>query len=187
MLDFSRVRQNYALRQRVGGTTLARSAVRSKGQRDRDLRGLRRQNLLLCVVPLVALTIYGHQLFRVSEFSLSRWKGGGMGMFSSISSPRNRIIKAYFLVNGVRRPIAISGSREVVAFKAEPTESNSKKLKGALSGMQRPILQSISPAKLERNGRAAIHPEGIHLELWQFSYERGTATVRTVKIWDDAQ
>jgi hypothetical protein len=158
---------------------------------------MRRQNLLLCVVPLVALTIYGHQLYRVSVFNLSRWKGGGMGMFSSMSERDNRIIKAYFLVNGVHRPIAISESREVVAFQTDPTERNSKKLKAALSGMfwttaidgftQRPILKSISAAELVRSGRAAIHPEGIHLELWQFSYEPGTATVRTVKIWDDAQ
>jgi hypothetical protein len=159
---------------------------------------MKRQNLLLWVVPLTALTVFGNQLYRVAVFNLSPWKGGGMGMFSSIASPRNRFIKAYFLVGGVRYPVTLPDSKEGFSFQTEPTERNSEKLKATLSrspwtfsatgeSTQRPILQSISSAALERSGRAVVHPEGIYLELWQFSYEPNTRTVRTFKIWDDAR
>ena len=157
-----------------------------------------RQNILLCVVPIIALTAFVHQLYHVAVFNLSRWKGGGMGMFSTIAAPENRVIKAYFQVHAVRLPIAIPDSKEVTAFRTEPTERNSEKLKARAFEMlwaitsveastQRPILQSISAEAREKSGHAGIHPERIDLELWQFSYERGTGTVQLVKIWDDAQ
>jgi hypothetical protein len=157
-----------------------------------------RQNILLCVVPVIALTVFIHQLYHVAEFNLSPWKGGGMGMFSSIAQSKNRVTKAYVLVHAVRLPIAIPDSKEARAFRTEPTERNSEKLKARVSGMhwtintgdvstQRPIVQSISPDAREIRGHADIHPERIDLELWQFSYERATRTVRLVKIWDDAQ
>jgi hypothetical protein len=156
---------------------------------------MRRQDLLLCVVPLIALIIYGYQLYRVAVFNLSPWKGGGMGMFSSIAAPANRFIKAYSVVGGVRHPIEIPDLKEETAFRTEPTDRNSKKLKAVLSAipwisgfqdsMQSPILRTISAGALKGSGRAAIHLEGIQLELWQFAYEPDTATVRTRKIWDD--
>jgi hypothetical protein len=157
-----------------------------------------RQNILLCVVPVIALTVFIHQLYHVAVFNLSPWKGGGMGMFSSIAAPGNRVIKAYFLVHAVRLPIAIPDSKEATAFRTEPTERNREKLKARVSGMlwtitsvdvstQTPILRSIPPEAREKSGHAVIHPERIDLELWQFSYERGTGTVQLVKIWDDAQ
>jgi hypothetical protein len=157
-----------------------------------------RKNILLGVVPVIALTVFVHQLYHVAVFNLSRWKGGGMGMFSTIAAPGNRVIKAYFQVDAVRLPIAIPDSKEATAFRTEPTESNSAKLKARLSEMlwaitsvdastQRPILQSISPEAREKGGHAIIHPDRIDLELWQFSYQRATRTVQLVKIRDDAR
>lgn len=157
-----------------------------------------RQNILLCVVPVIALTVFVHQLYHVAVFNLSRWKGGGMGMFSTIDAPENRVIKAYFQVHAVRLPIAIPDLKEATAFRTEPTERNGEKLKARVSAMlwaitsvdastQRPILQSISPEAREKSGYAVIHPERFDLELWQFSYEPATATVQLIKIWDDAQ
>ena len=157
-----------------------------------------RENILLCIVPVIALTVFVHQLYHVAAFNLSRWKGGGMGMFSTIAAPGSRVIKAYFQVHGVRLPIAIPDSREATAFRTEPTERNSEKLKARLSEMlwaitsvdastQRPILQSISPEARDKSGHAIIHPERIDLELWQFSYERPTGTVQLIKIRDDAR
>ena len=157
-----------------------------------------RRNLLLLVVPLIALTVFGRQLYHVAMFNLSPWRGGGMGMFSTIAGPQNRFVKAYFLVRGMRYPVAVPDLKEGLSFITEPTETNSEKLKATMSrslwtlaaidkSTQRPIIQSISPGALERSGRVALKPEVIHLELWQFSYEPGTRTVRTLKIWDDAR
>jgi hypothetical protein len=149
-------------------------------------------------VPLIALTIFSHQLYHVTKFNLSPWKGGGMGMFSSIAAPQNRFIKAYLIFGGVRHPVAVPGSKEGFSFLVEPTERNSEKLKEMLSRSvwsftaldetpRKPILQSVSPVALERGGRTVIHPERVNLELWQLSYDPGTRTVRTLKIWDDTQ
>jgi hypothetical protein len=159
---------------------------------------LSRQNILLCILPVIALTIFIHQRYHVAKFNLSPWKGGGMGMFSSIAAPGNRVIKAYFLIHAVRLPVEIPDSKEATAFRTEPTERNREKLKTRLSGMlwtitpvdvsmQRPIIKSIPAEAQEKSGHAVIHPEHIDLELWQFSYERATGTVQLVKIWDDGQ
>jgi predicted DCC family thiol-disulfide oxidoreductase YuxK len=172
--------------------------ILGRGKISRSEALVHRQNLLLLVVPLIALTVFGRQLYHVAMFNLSPWRGGGMGMFSTIAGPQNRFIKAYFLVRGVRYPVAVPDLREGLSFITEPTETNGEKLKATMSqslwtlaavneSTQKPIIQSISPGALERSGRVALRPVVIHLELWQFSYEPSTRTVRTLKIWDDSQ
>jgi predicted DCC family thiol-disulfide oxidoreductase YuxK len=172
--------------------------ILGRGKISRSEALVHRQNLLLLVVPLIALTVFGRQLYHVAMFNLSPWRGGGMGMFSTIAGPQNRFIKAYFLVRGVRYPVAVPDLKEGLSFITEPTEANGERLKATMSqslwtlaaideSTQKPIIQSISPGALERSGRVALRPDVIHLELWQFSYEPSTRTVRTLKIWDDSQ
>ncbi len=48
--------------------------------------------LLKYSVPLVALLIIAVQLFMVSEHNLTRWKGGGFGMYSEMHFNFNEVI-----------------------------------------------------------------------------------------------
>lgn len=50
-------------------------------------------SIILCVVVVI-------QSFLVRFESLSPWKGGGFGMFSTIDSPSARFIRAYLITDG---------------------------------------------------------------------------------------
>lgn len=62
---------------------------------------------LLMLPPALALSVFGYQIYCVGAHEQSRWKGGGMGMFSSMSTPRNRFATIYGLIGDERLPIEI--------------------------------------------------------------------------------
>jgi hypothetical protein len=54
-----------------------------------------------CGAPLLLVIIACTQIYLVSAKSLSPWKGGGFGMFSTIDSPSARFLRLY-LIDGTK-------------------------------------------------------------------------------------
>lgn len=57
-------------------------------------------------IPVIALAIAGRQVYLASNYDLSIWKGGGMGMFAGMDSAFNRYARV-FIINpgGERLPV----------------------------------------------------------------------------------
>jgi hypothetical protein len=95
--------------------------------------------LALVLVPAVSIVIFSNQLYRVSWYGLSPWKGGGFGMFSSVDRPENRFLKIYLRVDGEYVPAqAMQGwgdtlleskfGRDALALSTEPTQGKLERL-----------------------------------------------------------
>lgn len=52
------------------------------------------------LVPVIALSVFAHQLYRQAAYDLSAWKGGGMGMFASADAPHFRFARAIARTGG---------------------------------------------------------------------------------------
>src|SRR5215472_19190839 len=65
----------------------------------------REWTLMLCV-PFVSLIILARQVYLRSQYGLSSWKGGGMGMFASADDLANRCAKVFLVEpSGTKNPI----------------------------------------------------------------------------------
>ena len=105
-----------------------------------------RYYVLLGLMPLFALGVFGNQLYRVFEYNLSPWKGGGMGMFSSIVTPGSRFLKIYVSVEGDRYPVWLRGQfgRETTALRIEPTPEKKTRLLQLTASHRTRILNQLN-------------------------------------------
>jgi hypothetical protein len=100
-----------------------------------DVRGIH-QCIMLCMIPVIAITIAARQLYLSVTDDLSTWKGGGMGMFAS-SEALTRYAKIYLILDGrvtrrsIRQPLLrITGDQEKLQIQAlnYPNEKNMRVL-----------------------------------------------------------
>ena len=56
-----------------------------------------RDRLLVLLVPLLLCIVAAVQLYLVENHALSRWKGGGFGMFTTVDSPSARFLRIYLI------------------------------------------------------------------------------------------
>jgi len=69
--------------------------------------GRSRDTLLLLAVPALLCAVAAAQLYLVEHRSLSRWKGGGFGMFSTVDSPSARFLRVYLMSDSGEVPVLI--------------------------------------------------------------------------------
>ncbi len=84
------------------------------------------------MVPAVATLVIFHQWYRQDLHDISPWKGGGMGMFSSVDSPVSRSVSVFGVaLDGVEhqiKHIRPDQLRIVEELRAEPTIAKLQKL-----------------------------------------------------------
>jgi hypothetical protein len=155
--------------------------------------------VLLWVTPLIALLVVANQFYRVHNFDLSTWQGGGFGMFSSVDANNSRFFKVYLQVDQKAIPVQLKNEFNIPATvaRAEPTEENLENLARQIyqanwihSGTftsdpqqqdnYRPVLVSIHEAHIE-NAEQPVNVEGIVLELWKTRFDSKTNTINTYK------
>jgi len=69
--------------------------------------GRSRDTLLLLAVPALLSVVAAAQLYLVEHRSLSRWKGGGFGMFSTVDSPSARFLRVYLKSDAGEVPVLV--------------------------------------------------------------------------------
>ncbi len=69
--------------------------------------GRSRDTLLLLAVPALLCAVAAVQLYLVEQRSLSRWKGGGFGMFSTVDSPSARFLRIYLKSDEGEVPVLV--------------------------------------------------------------------------------
>jgi hypothetical protein len=69
--------------------------------------GRSRDTLLVLAVPALLCAVAAAQLYLVEHRSLSRWKGGGFGMFSTVDSPSARFLRVYLMSDSGEVPVLI--------------------------------------------------------------------------------
>jgi hypothetical protein len=65
-------------------------------------------NRLQCyVAPSLLLAVAGLQMLLAGTASLSPWKGGGFGMFSTVDAPSARFLRVYLITGGREIPVLL--------------------------------------------------------------------------------
>jgi hypothetical protein len=88
-----------------------------------------KNSLPLFFLFVLSVSIFINQIYRVESRDLSRWKGGGMGMFSTVDTPSSRMIEiAIYLGDGAvyqadRKAINNLG----ITYRTEPSLKNLQK------------------------------------------------------------
>lgn len=140
---------------------------------------------LLCAVALT-------QLFAVSQSPLSRWKGGGFGMYSGVDSVRSRWIRAVLVTPVGRLPLSFDrlvADRPGLAYAARNVRSLPDEARlGALGqgllasgefadctpaglrGVSGHYVELMSPGRLRRSGCRRLAVTGLVLEIWRYEY-----------------
>ncbi len=159
---------------------------------------------LLWVTPLIAILVVANQFYRVQNFDLSTWQGGGFGMFSSVDTIDSRFFKVYLQVDHETIPVQLKDGFNIPATiaRAEPTEENLENLARQIyqanwihSGTftsnpykqdnYRPVLVNIHKAHIEKTEQP-VDIEGIVLELWKTRFDSKTNTIKTYKYTEYA-
>lgn len=116
------------------------------------------------IAPLVLCAIGLNQLVLVHASALSRWKGGGFGMFATVDSPGARFLRIYLVTESGRIPTTIptslrDASRELRTL---PTAEHATELARKLAAgtwvyvrMQSPVAYYTEIAGLPRRASRA--------------------------------
>ena len=126
------------------------------------------------VVPVALLVgMASAQLILVKTASLSPWKGGGFGMFSTTDDAGSRSVRVFVTAPDRSEEIAISPSLEDAAARAAvlPTDTQLKRLAGRVV------------AREQRHQRPV---ETVRIDTWRVEYAPGTlaATTRLIRTFE---
>lgn len=159
-----------------------------------------KQLLFVWIVPLVALGLFGRQIYLQTSHNLSVWKGGGMGMFAGIGAPHHRFLKIS-VVDPIGQTIVVVRFNAkhqglMGRLRAEPSDTNFQNLANSLKTTRWKVLPQtlletradsagrISPASRRRslmivpepaNATArGWQPAEVRIEFWAISYDRST-------------
>lgn len=66
-----------------------------------------RETILILIVPALLCAVAAGHLYLVESHSLSRWKGGGFGMFSTVDSPSARFLRVYLRSDSGEVPVLV--------------------------------------------------------------------------------
>ncbi len=87
--------------------------------------GSARDTLLIVAVPALLCAVTVLQWYLVESRSLTRWKGGGFGMFTTVDSPSARFLRVYLSSESCEVPVLIPSqlaklSHQVRAMPSRP-------------------------------------------------------------------
>jgi hypothetical protein len=123
------------------------------------------------LVPVMILLLVACvQLILVRTASLSPWKGGGFGMFSTTDDSGRRYVRVYVTATERSEEIAMAPSLEDAARRAAVLPSS-----GALTRLARRVV--------ERERRYSRPVETVRIEAWRLEYAPDTlaATTRLIR------
>ena len=126
------------------------------------------------ILPVAALVgVAGAQLFLVRTTSLSPWKGGGFGMFSTTDDTSNRYVRVFVSAPNRLEEIAISPSLEDAADRTAVLPAE-------------PQFTRLARRVVERERRHQRAVESVRIETWRIEYAAATlaATARLIRTFD---
>jgi len=91
--------------------------------------GISRDTFLILVVPVLLCVVAAVQLYLVDSRSLSRWKGGGFGMFTTVDSPSARFLRVYLISETGEVPVLIPRKLRKLSHKVRVMPSKERLMK----------------------------------------------------------
>lgn len=161
-----------------GGVDRCRSAEAAGG-------GLRNRVIAAGLAgPALALLVALVQIWAVGAHDLSRWKGGGFGMFAALDAPQHRAVRSYGRVDGSWTPIKSGPVAAAEGFAARTLPSEAAMGDWARTLLQQPWRMrpddTLVPAAGRGPGPAEI--DGLRIQVWSPVYDRQTGDMRLALV-----
>ena len=153
-------------------------------------RGPRR--LLVFLAPALLCAVAATQLLAIAQTPLSRWKGGGFGMYSGVDSVRSRWIRALLVTRSGELPVSFERlveARPDLAHAARNVRSLpdagslaqiGRGLQAAgvwadctpagMRGVSGHYVKLLPPRQLRAAGCRRLAVTGLVLEIWRYDY-----------------
>lgn len=133
----------------------------------------------------VLVTVAIIQFIISKEFHVSPWKGGGFGMFSTVSSNRSFFFRAYYKVPDSSKKIRVVIPAKYLSEEEHityyPFASDLEQLKNCLL-KEKWVLSNNEIVSNESNAAGNLKPviiTNMDVELWQYKFNAGTSQVYT--------
>lgn len=134
-----------------------------------------KHNFYLFITPTILIVVACVQLYNAHFKTLSPWKGGGFGMFSTIDKPENRFLRAYFVTGQGEHPIEIPDSFEIRRL---TTEIKSIPAKHRLLRLARKLANASNLPKEVDTFNA------VRVEVWRIKLEAQTGQLNAHKLME---
>ncbi len=155
----------------------------------------RPRQLLAFVAPALLCAVALTQLVAVGQTPLSRWKGGGFGMYSGVDSVRARWIRAVLVTPSGELPLSFDrlvddrpGLAHVARNARSLPDANSLAAVGrglmaaglfadctptGVRGVSGHYVKLLPPRQLRTSGCRRLAVTGLVLEIWRYDYRSG--------------
>lgn len=139
--------------------------------------------LLVYSVPVLLVAIAAFQIYLAQSETLSAWKGGGFGMFSTVDQPQSRWVRAH-METASDRHVLLLGSpatdppglgRMVRRARAMPSQGALDDLAAAVGHASWTVDQGQLRAVTDPS-TAAIEVDAVEIEVLRLRYTRRSST-----------
>ena len=174
----------------------------------RDLAGL----LARWLPALVLAGIASVQMHSVATANLSRWKGSGFGMFSTVDSPATRVLRLRLLAGGQEIPVLPPSDLKELAIEARvlPTEEHLRRLGDALvrrvwvpvrvtraqshyqamraiptpdaEDIKLPYYRALAEHEVDTAPADALTLQGVRVSVWAASFQGATRALALAEL-----
>ena len=127
--------------------------------------------------PALLVLIAGTQVYHGWRNDLCRWRGGGFAMFSTIDSPDQRLLRAYWLVNEKEVPMKVP--TELNKLNAETRLLPSRKNLARLGKALVVTVRESFGEQLRAGKRDQII---VRVEVWRPTFELAGHELRYRKV-----
>lgn len=137
------------------------------------------------IVPLLALIVFAIQLWFAETEALSRWKGGGFGMFSTLDGPGHRFTRVYARQDSTWLPLHPSwvGRNQRLAAKTLPDQENLSAWARTLANWRWTETDDgvLVRQQSEMNTPTAAFST-LRVEVWSLAYDRSSGELEAEPI-----
>lgn len=130
--------------------------------------------------PALALLVALVQIWGAGTHDLSRWKGGGFGMFSSLDAPQHRAVRLYGRVDGSWAAMKSGPVAAAERFAARTLPSDAAMADWARALLQQPWRMRADDTLVPAAGRGpgAAEIDGFRIQIWSPVYDREAGEMR---------
>lgn len=133
-------------------------------------------------IPLLLVVVAVYQMYASYTAHISPWKGGGFGMFSTVSSPRSYFVRVYATADGktnrVKMPKSCRNDEKNLRY--APSQKKLQILQKSLSKVKWTFEDSLyhdASEKLQQNlppssSTLILQKSNFTVELWQYTFSK---------------
>ena len=129
------------------------------------------KRFIVYLPPILLVVVALHQIYLAKTSTLSPWKGGGFGMFSSTQAGPARTVRVFVSAPDRSEELEIPESLAESALKVATFPSES-------------LLKAFARSVVAREQRKGRPVETVHIEVWQTRFEVQTLKPQPEKLRD---